>query len=58
MQKPGIGLSDNQVRCAPAWPRKAKQSSRLRVPLVVTVQERNEDPRAEKDRLGHGSDRR
>jgi len=45
MQEPGIGLTNDQIRCAPAWLRKAKQSDGLRVPLVVAVQEGNEDSR-------------
>ena len=45
MQEPGIGLANHQVRCAPARSRKAEQGFGLRVPLVVAVQECDEDSR-------------
>ena len=57
MQEPGVGLANNQIRRAPAWPRQAKQSYGLRMPLVVAVQERNEDSRFQKNRFSLGSAR-
>jgi hypothetical protein len=57
MKEPGVGFTNNQIRCAPARPAKAKQGGSLAVPLVVAVQERNENSRIQKDGFGHGSDR-
>jgi hypothetical protein len=45
MQEPRVGFANDQIGCAPARLGKAKESFGLRVPLVVAVQERNEDSR-------------
>src|SRR5260221_9283227 len=57
VEKPRVRLRYDEVRRAPPRLRHTEQRFGLLVPLIPGVQEGDEDPGVEEDRLAHGSDR-